>query len=182
MDRSIEDPQFYRFEKDNDMRPYDFSPLYRNFVGFDRMANMIDAAANQASKSNTSYPPYNVVRLTEDSFQIELAVAGFTTDDIEIETHNGVLTISGEHAEKAQNDAAEYLHRGIAERGFERRFQLADHVRVSAAGLKNGLLTIELIREIPEALKPHKITINAAGTAPDGKLITSKTGKTKKAA
>jgi molecular chaperone IbpA len=164
------------------MRTYDFSPLYRNFVGFDRMANMIDAAATQAAKSNTSYPPYNVARLSEDSFQIELAVAGFTSDDIEIETHQGVLTISGGYAPKAENDSVEYLHRGIAERGFERRFQLADHVRVKSANLENGLLIIQLERDVPDALKPQKIAINAALGQAEGKLITAKTGKSKKAA
>jgi len=164
------------------MRTYDFSPLYRNFVGFDRMANMIDAASVQAAKANSSYPPYNVARLSEDEFRIELAVAGFTSGDIEIETHQGVLTISGGITSAAENDAVEYLHRGIAERGFERRFQLADHVRVSSADLKDGLLIVTLVREIPEALKPHKIAINGAAPKSDGKLITAKSGKSRKAA
>ena len=164
------------------MRTYDFSPLYRNFVGFDRMANMIDAAASQAAKSNTSYPPYNVARLSEDKFQIELAVAGFTYEKIDIETHKGVLTITGGQTPSAENDAVEYLHRGIAERGFERHFQLADHVKVTSADLKNGMLIIALEREIPEALKPQKIEINASRPQPDGKLITAKASKSKKAA
>ena len=164
------------------MRPYDFSPLYRNFVGFDRMANMIDAAAIQAAKANTSYPPYNVSRLSEDSFQIELAVAGFSPEDIDLETHQGVLTITGEQTPKAENDAAEYLHRGIAERGFERRFQLADHVRVSSADLQNGLLIVSLVREVPEALRPQKIAINSPAAKPEGKLIAAKSGKSQKAA
>lgn len=164
------------------MRTYDFSPLYRNFVGFDRMANMIDAASVQAAKATSSYPPYNVARLSEDKFQIELAVAGFTSGDIEIETHQGVLTITGGITPDAENDAVEYLHRGIAERGFERRFQLADHVRVNSADLKDGLLVITLIREVPEALKPHKIAINGSASGSDGKLITAKSGKSKKAA
>ena len=164
------------------MRPYDFSPLYRSFVGFDRMANMIDNAATQAAKSGTTYPPYNVARLSEDSYRIELAVAGFTADEIEIETHEGVLTVSGGQTPKAENDAVEYLHRGIAERGFERRFQLADHVRVSGADLTNGLLIINLVREVPEALRPQKIAINGAALQSDGKLIAAKSGKSKKAA
>jgi len=168
------------------MRSYDFSPLYRSFVGFDRMANMIDAASAQAAKSNTTYPPYNVARLSEDSYRIDLAVAGFTSEDIDIETHEGVLTVTGGHTPTAENDAVEYLHRGIAERGFERRFQLADHVRVSSAELTNGLLSIHLMREIPDALKPQKIAINAIN-APlerksDGKLIAAKSSKSKKAA
>ena len=164
------------------MRNYDFSPLYRNFVGFDRMANMIDAAATNAAKTSATYPPYNVARLSEDTYRIELAVAGFTEGDIDIESHQGVLTVSGNHAPTAENDAAEYLHRGIAERGFERRFQLADHVRVASANLKNGLLIISLVREVPEALKPRRIAINNT----DEKLIAAekgaKTGTTKKAA
>ncbi len=172
------------------MRHYDFSPLYRNFVGFDRMANMIDAATTQAAKSNQTYPPYNVARLTEDTYRIDLAVAGFTSEDIDIETHEGVLTVSGGQTPQAENDAAEYLHRGIAERGFERRFQLADHVRVSSAELTNGLLSIHLMREIPDALKPQKIAINASGKSPkqprtlksDGKLIQAKSSKSKKVA
>ncbi len=169
------------------MRPYDFSPLYRNFVGFDRMANMIDNAATQAAKSGTTYPPYNVARLSEDSYRIELAVAGFAADDIEIETHEGVLMISGGQGPKAENDAVEYLHRGIAERGFERRFQLADHVRVTGADLTHGLLIISLVRDIPEALRPQKIAINGPDfqsneLQSDGKLIAPKSGKTKKAA
>lgn len=164
------------------MRPYDFSPLYRNFVGFDRMANMIDNAATQAAKSGTTYPPYNVARLSEDSYRIELAVAGFTVNDIEIETHEGVLTVSGGQTPVAENDAVEYLHRGIAERGFERRFQLADHVRVSSANLTNGLLSISLVREVPEALRPRKIAINDIALQSDGKLIPAKSGKSKKAA
>ena len=160
------------------MRPYDFTPLYRNFVGFDRMAGLIDAAATQAAKSNTTYPPYNVARLSEDSYRIELAVAGFTPDDIQMETHDGVLTIQGNQTPQAENDDAEYLHRGIAERGFERRFQLADHVRVSSADLRNGLLVVKLVREIPDALKPQRIAINES----DEKLIAPKpSGKAKAA-
>ena len=164
------------------MRQYDFSPLYRNFVGFDRMANMIDNAATQAAQAGTTYPPYNVARLSEDTYRIELAVAGFEADDIEIETHEGTLTVIGGQTPKAENDAVEYLHRGIAERGFERRFQLADHVRVNGADLNNGLLAIDLIRDIPEALRPQKIAINGASLQSDGKLIAAKSGKSKKAA
>ena len=157
------------------MRNYDFSPLYRSFVGFDRMANLIDAAAQQAS-TGSSYPPYNVAQLDEDSYRIELAVAGFGEDELELETHENVLTITGRKDSAADNDDAEYLHRGIAERGFERRFQLADHVRVEGAELKHGLLVLSLKREVPEALKPRKIAIN------DGKLIQSKPSSKKKAA
>ncbi len=159
------------------MRTYDFSPLYRNFVGFDRMANLIDAAS-QASANTASYPPYNVARLSEDSYRIELAVAGFSDETLEIETHENVLTISGSNTTETANDDVEYLHRGIAERGFERRFQLADHVKVTAAELKNGLLTISLKRDVPEALKPRKIAIENS----DQKLITPQSSGKEKAA
>jgi len=157
------------------MRTYDFSPLYRSFVGFDRMANLIDAASQQASNGN-SYPPYDVAQLSENAYRIELAVAGFAEDELELESHENVLKITGRKAKNADNDDAEYLHRGIAERGFERRFQLADHVLVEGADLQNGFLIISLKRELPEALKPRKISIN------DGKLIPSKpSGKAKAA-
>lgn len=157
------------------MRTYDFSPLYRSFVGFDRMANLIDAASQQASTGN-SYPPYNVAQLSENAYRIELAVAGFAEDELDLESHENVLTVTGRKGTNADNDEVEYLHRGIAERGFERRFQLADHVRVEGAELKNGLLVISLKRELPEALKPRKIAIN------DGKLIQAKPSGKKKAA
>jgi molecular chaperone IbpA len=159
------------------MRTYDFSPIYRNFVGFDRMANLIDAAT-QASANSTSYPPYNVARLDEDSYRIELAVAGFKNDTLDIQTHENVLTISGQTGDSSANDDVEYLHRGIAERGFERRFQLADHVRVTGADLNNGLLTINLQREVPEALKPRKVEISNSFQ----KLTTSKPSSKAKAA
>lgn len=157
------------------MRPYDFSPLYRSFVGFDRMANLIDAASQHAA-TDKSYPPYNVAQLSENAYQIELAIAGFAEDELDLESHENVLTITGRKTPSADNDTVEYLHRGIAERGFERRFQLADHVRVEGADLKNGLLVVSLKRELPEALKPRKINIS------DGNLISSKpSGKAKAA-
>jgi len=157
------------------MRTYDFTPLYRSFVGFDRMANLIDAAAQQASTDN-SYPPYNVAQISDNAYRIELAVAGFGEEEIDIEAHENVLTVTGNKTAAADNDDAEYLHRGIAERGFKRRFQLADHVLVTEAELKHGLLVISLKRELPEALKPRKITIN------DGKLIQPKPSRKAKAA
>ena len=122
------------------------------------MANLIDAATQQASNGN-SYPPYNVAQLSENAYRIELAVAGFAEDELELESHENVLTITGRKAESADNDDVDYLHRGIARRGFERRFQLADHVLVEGAELKNGLLVISPKRELPEALKPRKIAI-----------------------
>ena len=161
------------------MRHYDLSPLYRSFVGLDRMASLIDSAAAQNAGQN-SYPPYNVVQLSDNAYRIELAVAGFSEADIDIESHENVLSVTAPRAgsteQSADNDGAQYLHRGIAERGFERRFQLADHVRVTNASLKHVLLVISLERELPEALKPRKIAIN------DENLIASKpSGKAKAA-
>jgi len=160
------------------MRTYDFSPLYRSFVGFDRMASLIDSAS-QAIDASTSYPPYNVAKIDEDAYRIELAVAGFAEDELEIESHENVLTVTS-RKEQADNDVGpDYLHRGIASRGFERRFQLADHVYVTGADLVNGLLVISLKRELPEALKPRKIAI---GSKDDGKLIAKKPSRKAKAA
>ncbi len=144
------------------MRTYDLSPLYRSFVGLDRMASLLDAASAQTS-AQASYPPYNVARLDEDRYRIELAVAGFSEQDIDIQTEQNRLTITGRISEKSSDDeTVDYLHRGIAERGFERRFQLADHVIVQSASLNNGLLVITLQRELPEALKPRRIAIGTA--------------------
>ena len=161
------------------MRTYDFSPLYRSFVGLDRMASLIDAASTQ-SQATAGYPPYNVAKLDEDAYRIELAVAGFAQDDLEISSEQNRLTITGRIADKSANDEVDYLHRGIAERGFERRFQLADHVIVESADLTNGLLTVTLRRELPEALKPRTIAIGTA--AHDQKVIDADTGSEKKAA
>lgn len=160
------------------MRPYDFSPLYRSFVGFDRMAELIDSAAKIDSAA--SYPPYNIEQVDEDNYRIELAVAGFGEDELTLESNRNVLTVSGSKS----NDDAErtYVHRGIAGRGFERRFQLADHVIVTGADLQNGMLVIELRRELPEALKPRTIAIGQASPANDKKLTQAKpTGKGKAA-
>ncbi len=144
------------------MRNYDFTPLYRSFVGFDRMADLIDTAS-RAATAQDAYPPYNVVQTGEDAYRIELAVAGFSEGDFDIEARENVLTIAARKDVQIGSDGdseVTYLHRGIAERGFERRFQLADHVVVENAELKHGLLTVSLKREIPEALKPRKITLN----------------------
>ena len=140
------------------MRTMDLSPLYRTIVGFDRLADMIDTASRQ--ESGSGYPPYNIEQLGENDYRIELAVAGFGEDELDVEVQENVLTVSGERAE---DNGAErnYLHRGIAERAFERRFHLADHIRVRGAELRNGLLSIELEREIPEEKKPRRIAINS---------------------
>ena len=142
------------------MRHVDFSPLYRSTVGFDRLFTMLDTLA-QPEGGQPSYPPYNIERTAEDAYRISMAVAGFSENDISIEAHRNVLTIKGERTEEEGEDK-QYLHRGIAARAFERRFQLADHVEVQGAALKNGLLHIDLKRNIPEEMKPRRIEIAAS--------------------
>lgn len=147
------------------MRTIDLTPLYRSVVGFDRLAALLDAASTEAA---SGYPPYNIERTGENAYRIEIAVAGFKAEDLAIEVKENLLTVQGRKA--ANDDAKRYLHRGLAERNFERRFQLADYVVVSNAALADGLLSIELKRELPEALKPRKIEI-ATGSAQESTLI-----------
>ena len=142
------------------MRHVDFSPLYRSTVGFDRLFSMLDTLAQPESAQ--TYPPYNIERTGEDAYRITMAVAGFGENEISIEAHRNVLTVKGEKVDETANDGAELLYRGIASRAFERRFQLADHVEVNGATLKNGLLHIDLKRNIPEEMKPRKIAIAKA--------------------
>ncbi|MGV2846157.1 Hsp20 family protein [Aeromonas hydrophila] len=136
------------------MRSIDFSPLYRSAIGFDRLANLIESAA---SNGNAGYPPYNIEQLGDSDYRISMAVAGFTQKELELSFQENLLTVKGN---KQADSERNYLYQGIAERGFERRFQLADYVRVKGADLKNGLLHIDLVREVPEAMKPRKIEIN----------------------
>lgn len=154
------------------MSTIDLTPLYRTMVGFDRMANMIDSAARLDGAQG--YPPYNIERVADDEFAIEIAVAGFGEDDLDIETKDSLLTVAGRKASPEETSEREFLHRGIAERGFLRRFQLADHVIVTGAVLKNGLLRVELVRELPEAKKPRKIEIGAPAKGVKPKLIEGK--------
>lgn len=144
------------------MRSIDFSPLYRSVVGFDRLAALLDAAA--ASGESTGYPPYNIESVGDDAYRIEIAVAGFRADELNLEVKENVLTVQGRKT--ANDDQRRYLHRGLAERNFERRFQLADYVVVTDADLSDGLLRIALKRELPEAKKPRRIEINTASSAP----------------
>ena len=139
------------------MRTYDFAPLWRSTVGFDRLFDLAQAAAQHAGEDN--YPPYNIERLGEDSYQISLAVAGFSPDEISITAEQNVVTIEGNKPEKAER---EFLYRGISTRHFKRQFNLADYVQVKNASFDNGLLQIELVQEIPEAMKPRKIAINGS--------------------
>ena len=143
------------------MTSFDFTPLYRTSVGFDRLASLM-SSANRQDQGN-SYPPYNIRTMGENHYQITMAIAGFAEDDLDITTEHNHLVITGKRAEETE-EKGEYLHRGIATRSFERRFNLADHVKVVAASLENGLLHIELEREIPEAMKPRKIAIGETAT------------------
>ena len=137
------------------MRNYDLSPLYRSAIGFDRFAQLVDSALR--SDAQPSYPPYNVELVEEDKYRISMAVAGFDRRELEIESERDTLKVVGRRQKDAQERT--YLHRGIAARDFEHRFQLADHVKVVGASLENGLLNIELVREVPEAMKPRRIQI-----------------------
>ena len=152
------------------MNSADLSPLYRTLIGFDRISSLLDSAARLDAAPG--YPPFNIERTSDDGFRIELAVAGFGPEDLSVDFKENTLTVTGSKAPPA--DQRQYLHRGIAERNFERRFSLADYVRVSEARLENGLLQIDLVRELPEALKPRKIEIggkNAVKTASKPKAV-----------
>ena len=144
------------------MHRIDFTPVFRSTVGFDRMARLVDAAFQASEGSNQqSYPPYNIEKISEDAYQITMAVAGFSESDIDITVEENSLSISGNVNKDTDDQQKTYLHRGIASRSFERRFDLADHIIVTGAGLENGLLNIDLIREVPEEKKPRKINIGS---------------------
>lgn len=140
------------------MRSFDLAPLYRSTVGFDRLFSMLDQTSGLEAPTQ-SYPPYNIERTGENAYRISVAVAGFTDKDMSIEVKEQALTIRGEKAAGEGEAKPDYLHQGIAARAFERRFQLADHVKVTGAKLANGLLTIDLQREIPEEKKPRAIPV-----------------------
>ncbi len=140
------------------MRTYDFTPLWRSTIGFDRLFDLLDAT--QRATDEQHYPLYNIERLGEDRYQISLALAGFSPDEIAVTAEQNVLTIEGRKADKEPRD---YIYQGISARQFKRQFNLADYVQVKAAQFDNGLLRIELVREVPEAMKPRNIPIHKAG-------------------
>ena len=142
------------------MRTYDFTPLWRSTIGFDHLADLVDASLRQATDDN--YPPYNIERSGEDHYRITLALAGFAPEDVTLTAEQNTLTIEGK---KAGKDEREYLYQGIAARPFRRVFNLADYVQVKQASFKDGLLVIDLAREIPEAMKPRRVAINGAGSS-----------------
>jgi molecular chaperone IbpA len=145
------------------MRTIDFSPIFRHSVGFDRMQRMLDSAL-QHDGSATAYPPYNIEQHGEDGYRITMAVAGFGPEDLDVTVTDNTLVVSGK-IERVESEEVTYLHRGIAGRAFERRFELADHIKVAGADLANGLLQIELKREVPEEKKPKTIAINTKAIA-----------------
>jgi molecular chaperone IbpA len=151
------------------MRTVDFAPLWRSTIGFDRLFDLIE---NAQGTGEDNYPPYNIERLGDDRFQISLALAGFSPEDISITAEQNVLTVEG--AKKIGNDEREYLYRGISSRPFKRQFSLADYVQVRGAAFDSGLLKIELLREIPEAVRPRRIAINGQTSASSQKIETAK--------
>jgi molecular chaperone IbpA len=153
------------------MRTCDFSPLFRSTIGFDRLFDLVETAQRATDEG---YPPYNIERLAEDRYQITLAVAGFSPDEVSITAEQNVVTIEGSKAEKAEKAERDFLYRGISTRHFKRQFSLADYVQVKGATFDNGLLKIELVREIPEAMKPRRIAINGVSTAGNVQQIEAK--------
>jgi len=151
------------------MRHFDLSPLYRSTIGFDRLGSLLDTLGAFEGEA-PSYPPYNIERVGENDYRISMAVAGFSDKDLTIEVKENTLAIRGD--KQVETDDTTFLHRGIAARSFERRFQLADHVVVKSAGLENGLLHVDLVRELPEAMKPRTIPIETRNDKP--KVIDSK--------
>jgi molecular chaperone IbpA len=150
------------------MRNFDLAPLYRATVGFDQIADMLDRVM-ASDVSQPTYPPYNIEKTADDAYRISIAVAGFAAEDLGVEVKEGALVVTAR--KRDEDEGRTYLHRGIATRAFERRFQLADHVRVTGASHADGMLHIELVREVPEALKPRRIAIASADKASDKDVI-----------
>lgn len=155
---------------------FDLTPLYRASVGFDRVADMMDRALTSDVTAPT-YPPYNIEKTGEDAYRISIAVAGFSADDLNVEMKEGAVIVSASRTEKTEDEGRTFLHRGIATRAFERKFTLAEHIRVTGASHADGMLHIDLVREVPEALKPRKIAIEKStptsvrGETVEGKAV-----------
>ncbi|MFC4351073.1 Hsp20 family protein [Fodinicurvata halophila] len=154
------------------MRSLDFSPMLRATVGFDRMMDLMDNVARY--EETPSYPPYNIEKRSEDDYRISMAVAGFSEEDLNITVQENSLVIEGKKEKDNDEQEGTYLYRGIAERAFQRSFRLADHIKVTGANLENGLLHIDLVREIPEAMKPRTIQIDSSDSDKSRKTIESK--------
>ncbi len=147
------------------MDRFDFSPLFRSTIGFDRFARLVDSATRFDTATPT-YPPYNIETTGEDSYRLTMAVAGFSRDEIDVTVEKNSLVIAGKAQKENEETQGRYLHRGIARRAFERRFSLADHIKVSGASMDNGLLHVDLAREVPEEAKPRQIKIGEAASQP----------------
>jgi len=150
------------------MTRLDLTPFYRSAIGFDRMANLVDSLFQTADSSQSNWPPYNIEKIGDADYRITMAVAGFAEADLEITTHEQMLIVRGQTGAEADEEGRTFLYRGIAGRQFERRFQLADFIRITGASLKDGLLHIDLVREVPEASKPRKIKISGAADLIEG--------------
>ena len=147
------------------MDRFDFSPLFRSTIGFDRLTRLVDAAA-RVDTAALAYPPYNIEKTGDDAYRLTMAVAGFTPDEVDVTVHENSLVISGKAQKDDEGVQGRYLHRGIARRAFERRFSLADHIKVSGATMDNGLLHVDLVREVPEQAKPRQIKIGEGASQP----------------
>ena len=157
------------------MNRLDLTPVFRSAIGFDRMANLVDTMMATGSDAQSNWPPYNIERHGEDNYRISMAVAGFGEDDLEVTIHDQMLIVRGTQNEAEAAEDVTYLHRGIAGRNFERRFQLADFIQINGASMKDGLLHVELERVIPDAMKPRRINItNGAEAAPKPKIVSGK--------
>jgi len=152
------------------MDRFDFSPLFRSTIGFDRLTRLVDAAA-RVDTAALAYPPYNIEKTREDAYRLTMAVAGFSPDEIDLTVHENSLLVTGKA--KTEDENGRYLHRGIARRAFERRFSLADHIKVVGASLVNGMLHVDLVHEVPEAMKPRKIAIGT-GQAEQPQVVEQK--------
>lgn len=152
------------------MRTFDLSPLFRSTVGFDRLGDILEWV-NRADEASGAFPPYNIEKTADDAYRVSIAAAGFAPEDLDVTVHGGVLTVTGRA--KAQSEQQKFLHRGIAGRAFQRRFQLADYVRVQSATQENGILHIDLVREVPEAARPRRIEIATTAKAQPASLITA---------
>jgi molecular chaperone IbpA len=160
------------------MDRFDFSPLFRSTIGFDRLARLVDSAT-RVDNTALSYPPYNIEATGEDAYRLTMAVAGFARDELDITVHENTLIVTGKAQKEDEN--GRYLHRGIARRAFERRFSLADHIKVNGASLDNGLLHVDLVREVPEEAKPRQIKI-ASGEPTQPQVLEQKPVEQKQAA
>jgi molecular chaperone IbpA len=148
-------------KEDMVMDRFDFSPLFRSTIGFDRLFRLVDAAT-RVDNASLGYPPYNIEKTGEDAYRLTMAVAGFSPSDVEVTLQENTLLVRGKTAKEQKNGSGGYLHRGIARRAFERRFSLADHMKVTGANLDNGMLHVDLVHEVPEAAKPRTIKIGTA--------------------